>query len=70
MPTSMLSAKDVTVDLLIRYGFQVLGALVILAVGALVARWAGGLLDRQLAARRSSRRCARCSSAWPGSSSF
>lgn len=38
-------------DLVVRYGFQVLGALVILAVGALLARWAGrwthGWLERR-----------------------
>ena len=36
-----LSAKDVTLDLAIRRSFQVLGAVVILAVGVLVARWSG-----------------------------
>jgi small conductance mechanosensitive channel len=36
------------VDLAIRYGFQVLGAIVILVVGAFVARWAGRLLDGRL----------------------
>ena len=34
-----LSAKDLTLDLAIRYGFQVMGAIVILAVGLLLARW-------------------------------
>lgn len=43
-----ISAKEVTIDLLIRYGFQVLGALVILAVGFLLARWIGGLTARAL----------------------
>jgi small conductance mechanosensitive channel len=42
---------DIVVDIAIRYGFQVLGALVILAVGALVARWVGRLIDRRLQAR-------------------
>ena len=37
---------DVIVDLAIRYGFQVLGAVVIMAVGAVVARWAGRLANR------------------------
>ncbi len=42
---------EIIVDLAIRYGFQVAGALAILAVGALLARWAGnvvqGWLQRQ-----------------------
>lgn len=45
---SALSAKDVTLDLLVRYGFQVLGAIVILAVGLLLARWAGSMTARAL----------------------
>jgi small conductance mechanosensitive channel len=44
-------AKDVVIDLVIRYGFQVLGALVILFVGFMIGRWLGGLVDRQLQAR-------------------
>jgi small conductance mechanosensitive channel len=44
-------AKDLIADLAIRYGFQVLGALVILAVGAIVAGWLGRLMDRRLQAR-------------------
>jgi small conductance mechanosensitive channel len=44
-------AKELVLDLAIRYGFQVLGALVILAAGALLARWLGGLIDRRLQAR-------------------
>jgi small conductance mechanosensitive channel len=47
----ILSAKDLTVDLLIRYGFQLLGAFVILAVGVLLARWIGGLTQRALERR-------------------
>jgi len=46
-----LSAKDLTLDLAIRYGFQVLGAVVILAVGLLLARWVGNLLDGWLQKR-------------------
>src|SRR3984893_4165912 len=38
-----LSAKELTTDLLIRYGFQILGALVILGVGLLLARYVGNL---------------------------
>jgi small conductance mechanosensitive channel len=44
-------AKDLVVDLAIRYGFQVLGALIILAVGALIAGWLGRVTDRRLQAR-------------------
>ena len=40
--------KDVVIDLAIRYGFQVLGALVILAAGAIVGRWLGSLIDRRM----------------------
>jgi small conductance mechanosensitive channel len=40
--------KTLIEDLVIRYGFQVLGALVIMVVGFLVARWVGALIDRQL----------------------
>ena len=35
-------------DLLVRYAFQVLGALAILAVGAIGARWIGNFADRAL----------------------
>jgi small conductance mechanosensitive channel len=45
-----MSAKDITLDLVIRYGFQVLGAIIILAVGVLVARWVGNISDRRLEA--------------------
>jgi small conductance mechanosensitive channel len=38
-------------DLVIRYGFQVLGALIILAAGFLVARWIGAAMDRRLRRR-------------------
>jgi len=46
-----VSAKDLTLDLAIRYGFQVLGALVILVIGLLLARWVGNLLDGWLQKR-------------------
>jgi small conductance mechanosensitive channel len=45
------SAGPLVIDLAIRYGFQVLGALVILVVGVVVARWLGGLADRRMARR-------------------
>lgn len=47
-----MTAREITVDLAIRYGFQLLGALVILAVGWLLARWAGNLTQRWLEQRR------------------
>jgi small conductance mechanosensitive channel len=40
------------VDMAVRYGFQVLGALLILGVGALAARWIGRLVDLQLQRQR------------------
>jgi small conductance mechanosensitive channel len=46
-----MTAKDITLDLIIRYGFQIVGALVILIVGVLLARWIGKLTDRGLEAR-------------------
>src|SRR5262245_40094628 len=52
MPMSMLSAKDLTLDLLIRYSFQLLGALFILGIGALLARWGGNAMATWLEARR------------------
>jgi small conductance mechanosensitive channel len=46
-----ISVKDLTTDLLIRYGFQILGALVILGVGLLIARWEGNLMEQWLERR-------------------
>src|SRR5689334_6886670 len=43
-----MSPTDLTLDLIIRYGFQVLGAVIILALGALTARWVGNWSDRRL----------------------
>ncbi len=51
MSMSMLSAKDLTVDLLIRYGFQLLGAVVILVAGAILARWVGSWMSKWLESR-------------------
>ena len=45
MPVTAASAQTLVVDLVVRYGFQVLGALAILVVGFLVARWVGGVFD-------------------------
>ncbi len=39
--------QEMTMEILTRYGFQVLGALAILVVGLLVARWLGGAADRR-----------------------
>jgi len=44
-------ARELVTDLAIRYGFQVLGAIVILAVGAILGRWLGRLVDQRLRAR-------------------
>jgi len=46
-----MTAKDITLDLIIRYGFQVLGAMIILIVGVLLARWIGNVTDRWLEPR-------------------
>ncbi len=43
-----MAVKDIVLDLAIRYGFQVLGALVILAAGGIVARWIGQFVDGRL----------------------
>lgn len=43
-----MSVKTLTMDLAIRYGFQLVGAIVILAVGILIARWIGNLTQRWL----------------------
>jgi small conductance mechanosensitive channel len=48
----VVSVKELTTDLLIRYGFQILGALVILGVGLLLARWVGNLMEQWLERRR------------------
>jgi len=46
-----MSPATLIVDLVVRYGFQLLGALVILVVGLLFATWAGRVTDRWLARR-------------------
>ena len=40
--------RTIVADLAIRYGFQVLGALVILIAGVLAARWVGAFADRRM----------------------
>ncbi len=42
--------KTLIEDLAIRYGFQVLGALVVMIVGFVLARWIGAMTDRRLRA--------------------
>ncbi len=42
-----VNVKDMTLELIVRYGFQVVGALAILAVGFIVAKWVGGLADQR-----------------------
>jgi small conductance mechanosensitive channel len=39
--------KELTMEILLRYGFQALGAVAILAVGFLVARWLGRVTDQR-----------------------
>ncbi len=46
-----MPAQTLIVDLVIRYGFQVLGAVAILAAGYILARWAGTLVERRLQGR-------------------
>src|SRR5712692_3227956 len=46
-----MTAKDITLDLIIRYGFQIVGAMIILIVGVLLARWVAKLTNRGLEAR-------------------
>ena len=43
-----MSLNNIPVDLLIKYGLQVLGAIVILGVGLLLARWVGNLVQKGL----------------------
>src|SRR3954465_11697842 len=47
----MDNAKQVAIDFVVRYGFQILGAVIILAVGFFLAKWAGNLLMRSLMRR-------------------
>lgn len=46
-----MTVKEITLDLIIRYGFQVVGAIIILVVGVLLARWIGNVSDRWLTSR-------------------
>jgi len=40
--------QEMIMEIVTRYGFQVLGALAILVAGLLVARWIGGAADREI----------------------
>jgi small conductance mechanosensitive channel len=46
---SAMTVKELSIDLAVRYGFQVLGALVIVVAGVIIARWAGNMVGRKLA---------------------
>lgn len=46
------AAWETVVELAVRYGFQILGALVILVAGLVAARWVGGVTGRWLERRR------------------
>ncbi len=43
-----MPVTNLVVDLSIRYGFQVLGAIVILVAAGIVAKWTGAVIDRRL----------------------
>lgn len=43
-----MPVMDVVVEYVVRYGFQVLGAILVFALGAMVARWAGKLAQQWL----------------------
>jgi small conductance mechanosensitive channel len=47
-----MPVQTLVIDLAIRYGFQVLGALVILLAGFIAARWIGKLVDQRLQRQR------------------
>jgi small conductance mechanosensitive channel len=44
----MLNMPNIPIDLVIRYGLQILGAIAVLAVGFLLAKWAGNLVYKAL----------------------
>jgi small conductance mechanosensitive channel len=47
-----MNVQTLLVDLAIRYGFQVIGALVVLLAGFMVGRWIGSLIDQRLERQR------------------
>ena len=46
-----MDVQNVVVNLAVRYGFQVLGAIVVLAAGLIAGRWLGGVVDQRLQGR-------------------
>src|SRR5882724_12419466 len=47
----MEEPKKILIDFFIRYGFQIIGAAIILGAGFFVARWIGRIIDRLLGRR-------------------
>jgi small conductance mechanosensitive channel len=47
-----MPVQTLLIDLAVRYGFQVLGALVILLAGFMVGRWIGAAVDKRLERQR------------------
>src|SRR5258705_7806359 len=47
----MEESKKILIDFFIRYGFQIVGAALILGAGAFIARWVGRILERMLGRR-------------------
>ena len=46
-----MDLQNVVVTLAVRYGLQVLGAIVVLVVGLIAGRWLGGVVDQRLQGR-------------------
>ena len=46
-----MDIRSVVVSLAVRYGFQILGATIILVAGLIVGRWLGALVDQRLRGR-------------------
>jgi small conductance mechanosensitive channel len=49
--TTVGNAKQVAVNFILLYGFQILGALIVLTIGFFVSRWVGDLLMKSLMKR-------------------
>ena len=47
----MEDSKKILIDFFIRYGFQIIGAAIILGAGLVMARWVGRIIDRLLGRR-------------------
>lgn len=41
------SLREIAMELVLRYGFQMLGAIAVLVAGLLIARWLGGVADQR-----------------------